>query len=43
VPTTLRVFWGLVHGFVNATAVGRCSPAAMRKVAVKLRRGLAGA
>jgi acetyl esterase len=41
VPTRLRVFWGLVHGFVNATAVGRCSGAAMREVAAMLREGLA--
>ncbi len=43
VPTTLRVYWGLVHGFVNATAVGRSPAAAMREVAATLRRGLADA
>jgi acetyl esterase len=43
VPTTLRVYWGLVHGFVNATAVGRSPVAAMREVAASLRRGLADA
>jgi len=43
VPTTLRVYWGLVHGFANATAVGRSPVAAMREVAAILRRGLADA
>ena len=43
VPTTLRVYWGLVHGFINATAVGRSPVAAAREVAAILRRGLADA
>jgi hypothetical protein len=33
----------LVHGFVNATAVGRSPVAAMREIAADLRRGLADA
>jgi acetyl esterase len=43
VPVSLRVYWGLVHGFVNATAVGRSPVAAMREIAADLRRGLADA
>ena len=41
VGVTLRVQWGLVHGFANAVTVGRTSPAAMREVAHALRTGLA--
>jgi acetyl esterase len=40
-PVTLRVQWGLVHGFANAVTVGRTSPAAMREAAGALRRALA--
>jgi acetyl esterase len=40
-PVTLRVHWGLVHGFANAVGVGRTSPAAMREAADALRRALA--
>jgi acetyl esterase len=40
VPTTLRVYWGLVHGFVNATAVGRSSAAALGEVATVLGAAL---
>ena len=43
VPTTLRVFTGLVHGFVNATGVGRCSAPALEQAARDLRDGLAAA
>jgi acetyl esterase len=43
VPTTLKVFWGLVHGFVNATGVGGCSGPALRDAAEALREGLARA
>src|SRR4051812_6049769 len=43
VPTALRVYWGLVHGFVNATAVGRSPAAAMREVVETLRKGLTDA
>jgi acetyl esterase len=43
VPTTLKVFWGMVHGFANATAVGRCSGPAMKHAAESLRDGLAAA
>ena len=40
VPVTLRVQWGMVHGFANAVGVGRTGPGAMREVAAALRRGL---
>jgi acetyl esterase/lipase len=43
VPTTLKVFWGMVHGFANATGVGRCSGPAMKQAAESLRDGLAAA
>ena len=43
VPTTVRIFWGLVHGFVNSTAVGRASAPALREAATILREGLARA
>ena len=40
VPTTVHAFWGLVHGFVNATAVGRSAGPALERVAASLRTGL---
>jgi acetyl esterase/lipase len=40
VPVTLRVHWGMIHGFANAIGVGRVAPDAMREVAAVLRRGL---
>jgi acetyl esterase len=43
VPTTLKVFWGMVHGFANATGVGRCSGPALKEAAEALRDGLAAA
>ena len=39
-PVTLRVEWGMIHGFANAVGVGRVAPSAMREVAAALRRGL---
>ncbi len=43
VEVTLRPFWGLVHGFVNATAVSPSSAHALGEVAQALRGALAGA
>jgi acetyl esterase len=40
VPVTLRVQWGLVHGFANAVTVGRASPAALREAARALGSAL---
>ena len=40
VPVTLRVHWGMVHGFANAVGFGRVAPAAMREVAGTLRTRL---
>jgi acetyl esterase len=43
VEVTLRPFWGLVHGFVNATAVSRSSAQALGEVAQALHEALADA
>jgi acetyl esterase len=40
VSVTLRVQWGMVHGFANAVGVGRTGRAAMREAAAALRGGL---
>jgi acetyl esterase/lipase len=41
VEVTLHPFWGLVHGFVNATAASRSSAHALGEVAQALRERLA--
>ena len=43
VSTTLRVHPGLIHGFVNATGVGRVSARAVRELATALATGLGAA
>jgi acetyl esterase len=40
VPVCLRVQWGLIHGFVNATGVGKTSRRAVQEIAAALREGL---